>query len=336
MKKVLLAALVLLFVLVGVCFANNDLVKIQTDTGLDYFLKKSSVKVYQQGVTAMVVCTDKRLFKKIEQILPIKNTHYTEALYLFSVDPDDRYQVLSTKYFDKRGNILYTEIDREFSENNWSMIMPLSVAQQFQMQVGLYLQSGHVVEGETRPNSVVPGAGGNAADENDGYITGSERPDSFHFEAAYDMFANAIDQYTVDAIRGKKATFEEVAIVENDMDGDETVYIRAWKGKDFYIIRGYEDDTWQNDTSYLIRFWTKDSAVQFGNGMDADIKVGMKLSELSSYFGDMLQQEGKDQYSVLGDGTALGFMVRNGAVEAITYMLGMPYPEKLSKYLGLE
>lgn len=76
--------------------------------------------------------------------------------------------------------------------------------------------------------------------------------------------------------------------------------------------------------------------MQFGNGMGDDIKVGMMLSELSSYFGDMLQQEGKDQYSVLGDGTALGFTVRNGAVEAITYMLGMPYPEKLSKYLGLE
>jgi len=149
----------------------------------------------------------------------------------------------------------------------------------------------------------------------------------------YNNFTLAIDRAVLELIRGKKPTFEDMASVE---DEEMTVYMRAWKDKDFYIIRGYQDDTWQNQESFLARFWTKDSSMDF----DSEVKVGSTLSNLSSFFGDMLYNSSAEgnsnEYAVLGDGTGVTFEIESDRIKSITYMVEFPFSDKMRQYLGLE
>jgi hypothetical protein len=149
-------------------------------------------------------------------------------------------------------------------------------------------------------------------------------------------FRMTIDNFSLEKIRGKKPSFEDVAEIEDEMDGDMTAYMRVWKEKNFYIVRGYEDDTWQNQSSFLARFWTSDSSMDFGSGL----KVGSSFSELASFFGDLLYETSPDnktkEYSVLGEGEAFSFIIEKDKIKSITYMVQMPFSDKMSKYLGFE
>ena len=78
------------------------------------------------------------------------------------------------------------------------------------------------------------------------------------------------------------------------MDGDETIYERAWKGDGYFLIR---NDEWSEDESWLRKFTLRENS---SFNLKGAIKIGSSLDELKNYFNDYLQEFDSNAY-YLGD-----------------------------------
>jgi hypothetical protein len=181
----------------------------------------------------------------------------------------------------------------------------------------------------------------------DGQYTVSVQDQSVETENDEDYLANlanlnnlenlteSIEDFSQKLIAGKKHTFEDIATLTDEYGDEEESpsYMRAWKNKNYYVVREYKDETWEE--SYLIRFWTNDPSFDFGSR----IKVGSTFAELSSFFGESLYNSNADEkpkeYSVLSDGTALSFEIERDIVKSITFMIEIGFSDKMIEHLGL-
>jgi len=108
----------------------------------------------------------------------------------------------------------------------------------------------------------------------------------FAFAASHEQnfmkFENSINEVANKITWSRKHNFQDVEFVENEMEGDETVYARAWYDDYYLVIRAYTDKTWSK--SYVLGFWTSSEELTFASG----IKVGSSISDISAFFGKSL------------------------------------------------
>ena len=124
----------------------------------------------------------------------------------------------------------------------------------------------------------------------------------------YNDFENQIIELSKQISQTTKYAYQDVEFVENEMDGDETVYERAWKGDGYFLIRNYKNDEWSEDESYLTSFtFTENSSFNLGG----KIKIGSSVEELKNFFGDFLQDNevGSNEYYLVGDGCWFSFYI---------------------------
>ena len=107
-------------------------------------------------------------------------------------------------------------------------------------------------------------------------------------------------------------SYQESEFIENEMLGDEFVYMRAWAGEYYFVVRSYSDTTYSS--SVITNFWTNSSGLDFAGG----IKVGSSLSDVYAFLGrdGMLET---NKYTILDDGFCVDFRLNNGRVTEILY-----------------
>ena len=137
----------------------------------------------------------------------------------------------------------------------------------------------------------------------------------------FEAFSKSIDDAANKISWSGEYNLQDVEFVRNEMNGDETVYARAWYSDYYVVIRHYKDNNWSS--SYVSEFWTTSEELTFING----IKVGSPFSAVESYFGKehfygssqkirYVQQEEETDF-----GGVLMFSVEDGKIEAIGYLI---------------
>ena len=106
-------------------------------------------------------------------------------------------------------------------------------------------------------------------------------------------FENQIIELSKQISQTTKYDYQDEEFVENEMDGDETVYERAWKGDGYFLIRNYEDDKWSENKSWIRRFTLRENS---SFNLKGEIKIGSSLNKLKKFFGDTLQKIDSDVY----------------------------------------
>ena len=104
----------------------------------------------------------------------------------------------------------------------------------------------------------------------------------------YDDFEDEIIVLTKQISQATKYAYQDTEFVENAMDGDETVYARAWKGNGYFLIRCYEDNSWSENESWLANFILHENS---SFNLKGKIKIGSSVNELKNFFGDFIQIE---------------------------------------------
>ncbi len=136
-----------------------------------------------------------------------------------------------------------------------------------------------------------------------------------------ELFAQTIIEAANQISWSSEYNFQDREFVRNEMDGDETVYQRAWYDDHYVLIRKYNDKTWSK--SYVSHFWTDSDALTFSRG----IKVGSSIDDVKAFFGrrHLFQKEASRKYYVYqfeesdAPGGVLFFSVRNNTVTSIGY-----------------
>ena len=137
----------------------------------------------------------------------------------------------------------------------------------------------------------------------------------------FEAFSKSIDDAANKISWSGEYNLQDVEFVRNEMNGDKTVYARAWYSDYYVVIRHYKDNNWSS--SYVSEFWTTSEELTFING----IKVGSPFSAVESYFGKehfygssqkirYVQQEEETDF-----GGVLMFSVEDGKIEAIGYLI---------------
>ena len=98
-------------------------------------------------------------------------------------------------------------------------------------------------------------------------------------EKNFEVFENSIIETANKISWSGKHNFQDVEFVRNEMEGDETVYARAWYDDYYLVIRAYTDKTWSK--SYVMGFYTSSAELTFTNG----IKIGSSIEDVKTFFG---------------------------------------------------
>ena len=98
-------------------------------------------------------------------------------------------------------------------------------------------------------------------------------------EKNFALFENSIIDVANKITWSGKHNFQDVEFVENEMEGDETVYARAWYDDYYLVIRKYTNKTWSK--SFALGFWTSSEELTFAKG----IKVGSSINDVKAFFG---------------------------------------------------
>ena len=141
-------------------------------------------------------------------------------------------------------------------------------------------------------------------------------------ERNFEIFEKSITEAANQISWSSEYNFQDREFVEDEMDGDETVYQRAWYDDHYVLIRKYNDKTWSK--SYVSHFWTDSDALTFADG----IQVGSSLDDLKAFFGRRhVSQNAASQiyyvYQLEEDSDAprgiLLFSVRNNTITSIGF-----------------
>ena len=141
-------------------------------------------------------------------------------------------------------------------------------------------------------------------------------------EKNFEIFEKTIFDAANQISWSSEYNFQDREFIEDEMDGDEMVYQRAWYDDHYAFIRSYEDKTWSK--SYLASFWTDSDALTFARG----IKVGSSFNEVKAFFGSehVFQNASSKKYYVSEleeDSDAhrgiISFTVRNNMIASIGY-----------------
>ena len=123
--------------------------------------------------------------------------------------------------------------------------------------------------------------------------------DSYAFavshEKNFEVFENSIIEVANKITWSGKHNLQDVEFVENEMEGDETVYARAWFNDYYLVIRKYTGKTWSK--SFVLGFWTSSEELTFAKG----IKVGSSLDDVKAFFGEKhisQQSPSSNEYTV--------------------------------------
>lgn len=140
-------------------------------------------------------------------------------------------------------------------------------------------------------------------------------------EKKFESFFNSINDAAKKISWSSEYNLQDIEFVKDEMNGDETVYARAWYDDYYVVIRHYKDNSWSG--SYVSEFWTTSEELTFVNG----IKVGSPFSAVESYFGRehfygssqkirFVQQEEETDF-----GGVLMFSVEDGKIASIGYSI---------------
>ena len=99
-------------------------------------------------------------------------------------------------------------------------------------------------------------------------------------EKNFEVFENSVIEVANNISWIGKHNFQDVEFIENEMEGDETVYARAWYDDYYLVIRAYTDKTWSK--SYVMGFYTNSEELTFTDG----IKVGSSIEDVKAFFGE--------------------------------------------------
>ena len=137
----------------------------------------------------------------------------------------------------------------------------------------------------------------------------------------FDAFFNSINEAANTISWSSEYNLQDVEFVKNEMDGDETVYARAWYDDYYLLIRRYHNNDWSK--SFVSDFWTNSKELTFADG----IRTGSSFSKLESYFGaEHLNQSSPAiyrvfQYEESDGGGVLIFTVEDNIIKSIAYSL---------------
>ena len=140
-------------------------------------------------------------------------------------------------------------------------------------------------------------------------------------ENNFELFEETIIEAANKITWSGEHNFQDVEFVENEMDGDETVYARAWYDDYYVVVRKYEDKNWSS--SYVASFWTASEELTFLNG----IKVGSSIDDVKKFFGkDHVWQpsQSSNKYEVyrVEESSVAGritFFTKNNRITSIAY-----------------
>lgn len=104
----------------------------------------------------------------------------------------------------------------------------------------------------------------------------------------YEEFVESIIELAQQIRRTTNYFFQDTEFVENEMNGDETVYSRAYKGNGYFFIQNYEDASYSENKSCLVRFELHEGAPV---NLKGKIKIGSSVKEIKAFFGDFLMRE---------------------------------------------
>ena len=141
------------------------------------------------------------------------------------------------------------------------------------------------------------------------------------YQKKFESFFNSIDDVAKKISWSSEYNLQDVEFVRDEMNGDETVYARAWYDDYYLVIRKYHNSNWSN--SFVSDFWTNSEELTFADG----IKIGSSFSELESYFGsEHLNQSSPAiyrvfQYEESDGGGVLIFTVEDNIIKSIAYSL---------------
>lgn len=140
-------------------------------------------------------------------------------------------------------------------------------------------------------------------------------------EKKFESFFNSINEAAKKISWSSEYNLQDVEFVKDEMNGDETVYARAWYDDYYLLIRRYRNNDWSE--SSVSDFWTNSEELTFADG----IKAGSSFSELESYFGaEHLNQSSPAiyrvfQYEESDGGGVLIFTVEDNIIKSIAYSL---------------
>ena len=156
---------------------------------------------------------------------------------------------------------------------------------------------------------------------------GDDDDDAMEMMENFEAFVTNVIEKAGALTGGKRHFDQDVEFVENEMDGDEMVYMRAWQGDGFFVIYGYLDDTWEDD--YVAYFWTYDPGLRF-NG----VGVGSSLADLKEIFGDILYEDpSAKSCNAMMDGMYLTFAMADGKVGKLRYVPEVSMTTKMGRYV---
>ena len=95
----------------------------------------------------------------------------------------------------------------------------------------------------------------------------------------FEAFSKSIDDAANKISWSGEYNLQDVEFVRNEMNGDETVYARAWYDDYYLVIRKYTNKTWSK--SFALGFWTSSEELTFAKG----IKVGSSINDVKAFFG---------------------------------------------------
>ena len=112
-------------------------------------------------------------------------------------------------------------------------------------------------------------------------------------EKRFEAFTNSIYEAANTISWSGEYNLQDIEFVKDEMNGDETVYSRAWCDDYYLVIRKYPNSKWSK--SVVSNLWTSSEELTFADG----IKVGSSFRKLRKYFGsEHLNQPAPTIYSV--------------------------------------
>ena len=158
---------------------------------------------------------------------------------------------------------------------------------------------------------------------------------SHSHQKKFEKFVDSINEAANQISWSGKHNFQDVEFIEDEMDGDETVYAWAWYADYYILIRSYEDKTWSK--SYAAGFWTNSEELTFANG----IKVGSSMKAVRSFFDKKeIFQISPNEYAVYWEAESdapgsLVFSTENNRITAISYKGWHNMTAKMSRLFAL-
>ena len=154
-------------------------------------------------------------------------------------------------------------------------------------------------------------------------------------EKRFITFFESIEKVANQISWGGEHKLQDIEFVENEMDGDETVYARAWYDDYYVLIRNYRDKNWSK--GFVSNFSTSSEELTFTNG----IKVGAPFSKVENFFGKEHIYGNSPiirnvaQYEESEGGGLLTFSVENGIITSISFSMLESQTSKMSFLFNL-